>query len=48
MMIWIPLVLTSMVVALALRRRPSVDRNLGYMSQQWLIECHASQRAGSV
>jgi hypothetical protein len=47
MMIWISLVLTSVIVVTALRLWPRVDSSLGCMSQQWLIECHASHRTTS-
>jgi hypothetical protein len=51
MMIWIPLVVTSVVVGIALKlwafgRANRAD--LGYMSEQWIAECQASQPTSSM
>ena len=47
MMVLIPLVLTSLVVAAAVKlwSARSHRTDLGFMSEQWIAECQASQQS---
>jgi hypothetical protein len=50
MIVLIPLVITSLAVAVALKFWPrhSHRTSLGFMSEQWIAECQASQPTSSV